>query len=169
MTDYKKGLVGAILLLAVVGLIVYFALENEGRSKDLNVKPEEKQEKLVNELKELKGGNKEINMNKDFKIEDLRVGTGAEAKAGQTVTVNYSGTLTNGQKFDSSYDRGTPFTFVLGVGQVIQGWDEGFAGMKVGGKRKLTIPAEMGYGNRAIGSIPANSTLIFEVEMLDVK
>jgi FKBP-type peptidyl-prolyl cis-trans isomerase len=104
-----------------------------------------------------------------LQITDIRVGTGAEAKAGQQVTVNYLGTLTNGTKFDSSYDRGQPFTFQLGVGQVIQGWDQGFQGMKVGGKRKLIIPAELAYGNRAIGSIPANSTLVFEVELLDVK
>ncbi|MFA6297285.1 MAG: FKBP-type peptidyl-prolyl cis-trans isomerase [Candidatus Paceibacterota bacterium] len=103
-------------------------------------------------------------------IQDEVVGTGAEAKAGQQVTVNYSGTLTNGTKFDSSYDRGQPFVFTLGVGQVIKGWDEGFAGMKIGGKRKLTIPSELGYGAQGAGGvIPPNATLIFEVELLGVK
>jgi FKBP-type peptidyl-prolyl cis-trans isomerase len=102
-------------------------------------------------------------------VEDLKVGTGAEAVAGKKVTVNYKGTLTSGVQFDSSYDRGIPFDFVLGAGGVIQGWDEGVAGMKVGGKRKLTIPASLGYGARAVGSIPANSTLIFEVELLKVE
>ncbi|HEY6736220.1 MAG TPA: FKBP-type peptidyl-prolyl cis-trans isomerase [Candidatus Saccharimonadia bacterium] len=100
---------------------------------------------------------------------DEVVGTGAEAKAGQTVTVNYVGTLTDGTKFDSSYDRNQPFSFKLGAGEVIQGWDQGVAGMKVGGKRKLVIPPSLGYGAQANGKIPANSTLVFEVELLDVK
>lgn len=106
-----------------------------------------------------------------LKIVDEVVGTGAEAIAGKLVTVNYTGTLSDGKKFDSSYDHGQPFSFVLGAGQVIQGWDEGVAGMKVGGKRELTIPPELGYGNQNVGNglIPPNSTLIFEVELLDVK
>jgi peptidylprolyl isomerase len=99
---------------------------------------------------------------------DLVVGTGATAVAGDTVTVNYVGTLTNGTKFDSSYDRGQPYTFLLGVGRVIAGWDQGVAGMKVGGKRRLTIPPSLGYGNQAVGSIPPNSTLIFDVELLSI-
>ncbi len=102
-------------------------------------------------------------------IEDLKVGTGKTAEAGTMVSVHYVGTLTNGAKFDSSRDRGNPFTFALGAGQVIEGWDRGVVGMKVGGLRKLTIPPDLAYGNRAIGSIPANSTLVFEVELLDVK
>jgi FKBP-type peptidyl-prolyl cis-trans isomerase len=100
---------------------------------------------------------------------DEVVGTGDEAVAGKTVSVNYTGTLTDGTKFDSSYDRNQPFEFVLGSGQVIKGWDEGVAGMKVGGKRKLVIPPSLGYGAQAQGSIPANSTLVFEVELLSVK
>lgn len=99
---------------------------------------------------------------------DEKVGTGQEAKTGDTVTVNYIGTLTNGKKFDSSYDRKQPFTFTLGAGQVIQGWDQGVVGMKVGGKRKLTIPPELGYGDAPQGTIPANSTLVFEIELLSV-
>lgn len=103
-------------------------------------------------------------------ITDERLGTGAEAKAGQTVSVNYIGTLTNGTKFDSSYDRGQPIQFVLGSGQVIKGWDQGILGMKVGGKRKLVIPADLAYGNRAVGDvIPANAVLVFEVELVAVK
>lgn len=102
-------------------------------------------------------------------VSDLTVGTGTEAVAGKHVVVNYKGTLIDGSVFDSSYERGTPFDFDLGSGQVIAGWDQGVVGMKVGGKRKLVIPANLGYGDRAIGPIPANSTLIFEVELLDVK
>ena len=103
-------------------------------------------------------------------IEDLIVGDGAEAVKGKDITVHYTGWLTDGTKFDSSVDRRQPFTLTLGVGEVIQGWDEGFGGMKVGGKRNLTIPPEMGYGSRAVGGglIPAHSTLIFEVELLRV-
>ena len=104
-----------------------------------------------------------------LKIQDEVVGTGPVAQSGNTVTVNYLGTLENGTKFDSSYDRKTPFTTQIGVGQVIKGWDEGIVGMKVGGKRKLIIPPSLGYGAADMGSIPPNSTLIFEVELLDVK
>ncbi len=102
-------------------------------------------------------------------IEDIVVGTGETAVAGQTVSVNYLGTLTNGTKFDSSYDRGQPFQFTLGVGQVIKGWDQGVAGMKVGGKRKLIIPSDLAYGDRAVGGvIPASATLVFEVELVGI-
>jgi FKBP-type peptidyl-prolyl cis-trans isomerase FkpA len=100
-------------------------------------------------------------------IEELKVGTGAEAAAGQHVSVHYTGWLTDGTKFDSSKDRGDPFEFPLGAGHVIRGWDEGVQGMKVGGSRKLTIPADLGYGARGAGGvIPPNATLVFEVEML---
>ena len=102
-------------------------------------------------------------------IEDKVVGKGAEAVNGKAVTVHYTGTLKDGTKFDSSVDRKEPFTFSLGSGQVIKGWEQGIPGMKVGGKRKLTIPPELAYGNTAVGAIPANSTLIFDVELLDVK
>lgn len=105
----------------------------------------------------------------ELKVEDVTVGTGTEAVAGKQVTVHYTGTLTNGQKFDSSKDRSKPFTFTLGAGQVIQGWDQGVAGMKIGGVRKLTIPPQLGYGSRAMGPIPANSTLLFDVELLKVE
>ncbi len=102
-------------------------------------------------------------------IEDLRVGDGAEATPGTKITVHYVGTLTDGSKFDSSRDRGQGFSFKLGAGQVIQGWDQGFAGMKVGGMRKLTIPPALGYGERGFPPvIPARSTLVFEVELLSV-
>lgn len=101
---------------------------------------------------------------------DLVVGNGPEARPGQTVTVHYTGWLADGKKFDSSLDRGQPFTFALGQGEVIKGWDEGVAGMKVGGKRRLTIPPQLGYGARGAGGvIPPNATLVFEVELLSVR
>ncbi len=108
-----------------------------------------------------------------LQIVDLKRGTGAVAKAGQSVTVHYTGWLfehgTKGKKFDSSVDRGTPFTFALGAGNVIPGWDQGVAGMKVGGKRRLTVPAELGYGARGYPPIiPPNATLVFDVELLSV-
>ncbi|HQP36329.1 MAG TPA: FKBP-type peptidyl-prolyl cis-trans isomerase [Polyangiaceae bacterium] len=104
-----------------------------------------------------------------LEAQDLVVGSGATAAAGQRVSVHYTGWLTNGSKFDSSLDRGKPFQFTLGAGQVIKGWDQGVAGMRVGGKRKLTIPAELGYGARGFPPvIPPNSTLVFEVELLGV-
>jgi len=101
---------------------------------------------------------------------DEVVGSGDVAKAGQQVTVHYTGWLTDGKKFDSSVDRGDPFDFTLGGGQVIKGWDEGVAGMKVGGKRRLVIPADLGYGSRGYpGAIPGGATLVFDVELLSTK
>ena len=105
-----------------------------------------------------------------LKIIDLVLGTGDVASSGQTVAVHYRGTLEDGTQFDASYDRGTPFEFPLGAGRVIKGWDEGVQGMKVGGQRKLVIPPDLGYGSRGAGRvIPPNATLIFEVELLEIK
>ena len=116
----------------------------------------------------------ENNQNKDMaqnlKVEVLKQGTGEEAKSGDRISVHYTGWLENGTKFDSSVDRGTPFEFTLGAGQVIQGWDLGVVGMKIGEKRKLTIPANLAYGDQGAGGglIPANAILIFEVELLEI-
>lgn len=107
---------------------------------------------------------------KEVKIESIREGEGREAQNGDSLVVHYLGTLTDGTKFDSSYDRGEPFSFTLGAGQVIRGWDMGIIGMKANEKRKLTIPSSLGYGERGVGStIPPNATLIFEVELLEIK
>ena len=112
-------------------------------------------------------GDKEMG---NLKIEDVKAGEGTEAEGGKTVVVHYTGMFLDGKKFDSSLDRKQPFSFVLGAGQVIPGWDKGVAGMKVGGKRKLTIPPELAYGERGAGGvIPPNTTLMFEVELIEVK
>jgi FKBP-type peptidyl-prolyl cis-trans isomerase len=139
----KKAIIFLILLaLALVGY--HFATSKKQEVKQENIMPE-------------------------LKIEILKEGTGEEIQNGQTAMVHYTGTLTDGTKFDSSLDRNQPFSFVLGAGQVIQGWDQGVRGMKAGEKRKLTIPPDLGYGSSAVGPIPANSTLIFEVELLSMQ
>lgn len=141
----RNIIVGIVCAIAVI-VVIYALVGREDSTVQNNVETSDNQ----------------INM------ETIQTGTGPEAKAGDKVTVHYAGTLTDGTKFDSSYDRGTPFTFTLGAGQVIAGWDQGVAGMKVGERRKLTIPPTLAYGDQAIGSIPANSTLIFEVEMIKI-
>lgn len=115
-------------------------------------------------------GAKAVTTESGLRYEDIVVGTGASPQRGHDVTVHYTGMLVDGTKFDSSLDGGRPFTFQIGVGQVIKGWDEGVMGMKVGGKRKLVIPPQLGYGARGAGAvIPPNTTLVFEVELLDTK
>ena len=115
------------------------------------------------------GAAKTVTTASGLKYTDVKVGSGASPVKGKQVKVHYTGTLENGKKFDSSVDRNEPFVFVIGVGQVIAGWDEGVMGMKVGGKRKLIIPSKLGYGARgAGGDIPPNATLLFDVELLDV-
>jgi FKBP-type peptidyl-prolyl cis-trans isomerase FkpA len=102
-------------------------------------------------------------------VEEVKVGDGPVAAAGKVVSVHYTGKLTDGTKFDSSYDRKEPIEFPLGAGRVIKGWDQGLEGMKVGGKRRLTIPPQLGYGERGMGPIPPNATLVFDVELMAVR
>lgn len=157
----------------ILQYLVFIAAVTYGMVYVLNYKsqPIQSQKEVVAESSPLVENNTmQNNEAQGLKIEDLVVGTGAEATNGKLISVHYTGTLTNGTKFDSSKDRNEPFEFTLGAGQVIQGWDLGFSGMKVGGKRKLTIPAELGYGAQGAGGvIPPNATLIFEVELLGVK
>lgn len=136
-----------IILVGVAGYVVYLGIANNTAAPSAASDASEEKLTIVDEV----------------------AGTGAEAVAGKKVTVEYTGTLTDGKKFDSSKDHGTPFSFTLGAGEVIKGWDEGVLGMKVGGKRKLTVPPGLAYGDRAIGAIPANATLIFDIELLKVE
>lgn len=111
----------------------------------------------------------EVSQERAVKIEDIKVGTGSGIHAGQRITVHYTGTLENGTVFDCSRKRGQAFEFVYGVGQVIPGWEQGLKTMKIGGQRRITIPPELAYGDAAVGNIPANSTLIFDVELMSAK
>ncbi len=146
----KKIILIAVLLLIATGVVYYFGFYQKQKSEPL---PE-----TQNQMTEL------------LKIETLKEGTGTAIVNGDTAVVHYTGTLLNGMKFDSSVDRGQPFSFKLGEGMVIAGWEQGVLGMKAGEKRKLTIAPELGYGARGAGGvIPPNATLIFEVELLEIK
>lgn len=139
----------------------------KAEAKPAEAKPEEAKPA---EQKPTTEGGKVVETPSGLKYEDVVVGTGASPVAGRPVVVHYRGTLTTGKEFDSSYGRNQPFVFTIGVGQVIKGWDEGVMSMKVGGKRKLTIPPQLGYGARGAGGvIPPNATLLFDVELLEVK
>jgi len=158
----KDIIIVVIIILIIVGVI--FLIFNGA----------EKPRQTIQENQPISQQNMENTNDNQLKVEVLKEGSGVEAKAGNKVVVNYTGTLVNGTKFDSNVDPAfnhvEPFEFSLGAGQVIKGWDLGVAGMKIGEKRKLTIPADLAYGNRAVGAmIPANSTLIFEVELLEIK
>jgi peptidylprolyl isomerase len=155
-------------------VISRFELDPDDPNPTLFVMASDNDMTAAGDLAQASGLGGELNAPKErttpsgLRITDLVVGDGAEAVSGQTVVVNYRGTLANGTEFDSSYGRG-PFSFPLGGGRVIQGWDEGVAGMKVGGKRKLVIPPDLAYGERGAGGvIPANATLTFEVELLRI-
>lgn len=153
------GLIFIVVLVIIVLLLPKTEIKKESKILQTEISQESvsSDEEVVEDMTELE-------------IEDLKVGEGAEAKPGDVVSVHYVGTLTDGTKFDSSRDRGEPFSFELGAGEVIKGWDEGVVGMRIGGKRMLTIPSELGYGE--LGAPPIigpNATLIFEIELLEVK
>lgn len=152
-----KKTIFSIILILIVAAIIVVGITSKNRN--------------TNNVVDQKAGENTMTTANGLGIEILQQGTGEEAVAGKTVTVHYTGTLTDGTKFDSSVDRGTPFSFILGAGQVIPGWDLGVAGMKVGEKRKLTIPSDLAYGDAGTpgGPIPPKATLIFEVELLEVK
>jgi FKBP-type peptidyl-prolyl cis-trans isomerase len=164
MTDKKKGLntqSGSLLwiaaaVLAVLLVLAWIFVMNRDNSDD-----------QAAAAAGAESGQEQV-QGSELGIEDVKVGSGAEARAGQTVAVHYVGTLEDGTKFDSSRDRGEPFTFTLGAGQVIQGWELGVSGMREGGVRNLVIPPELGYGERDLGAIPPNSTLLFEVELITI-
>lgn len=170
-TSGKPYLIVALFLVALLivgGIVLIFGKDQEENKSLQNLASSATIEESVAPI--ATSSEKPMENVTELKIEDEIVGTGDEAVAGKNITVNYVGTLTDGTKFDSSYDRNEPFSFTLGAGEVIEGWDKGFAGMKVGGKRKLTIPSSMGYGDSGIpGAIPGGATLIFEVELLKVE
>ncbi len=158
MNKNKIIALATAIVLVIVGFFIFY---NKNKT-DIGAT---KQDKAV----DLKLNNQKMNK-QGVQIEILKEGTGAIAKKGDTVSVHYVGVLENGTKFDSSVDRGTPFEFSLGAGQVIPGWDIGIEGMKVGEVRKLTIPSELAYGSSGAGNaIPPNATLIFEVQLLGIK
>ncbi|MCX6736715.1 MAG: FKBP-type peptidyl-prolyl cis-trans isomerase [Candidatus Parcubacteria bacterium] len=165
----KKEYIFIIVLVLLVALIFVFSKLNNKVQTQNPIKTENLPAAISKEVtKEVVKEEVPVVKKVDLQITDLRAGTGEAVKAGDRISVNYLGTFENGQKFDSSYDRNAPFQFNLGKGEVIAGWDQGLVDMKVGGKRKLVIPPELGYGSTTRGSIPANSVLIFEVELLEV-
>ena len=189
MSEKTQIIIFLIIILLVVVVAVYYFRESENNqpngqankqaakdqlaeSQATGSQPDDNQTLTVSEMNQQKNSaasadNSVVETN-SLDIKTLREGTGESAKAGDELEVHYTGTLKDGTKFDSSRDRGVPFNFTLGAGQVIRGWDYGMIGMKVGEIRKLTIPAELGYGSADMGTIPPNSTLIFEVELLKI-
>ncbi|MDI6734401.1 MAG: FKBP-type peptidyl-prolyl cis-trans isomerase [Patescibacteria group bacterium] len=160
----KKIIIALLIISTVTILMVYLLLDkNQEELSSINrIEQKISKESMIN--------NNNLREIENMKIEILKDGSGNEAKNGNTVSVHYIGTLENGTKFDSSLDRGIPFSFTLGAGQVIKGWDIGVLGMKIGEKRKLTIPSNLAYGDIGTpnGPIPPKATLIFEIELLKI-
>lgn len=149
-------LISSVFVLIIIGVGIFLVTKNYEPKENMTNNMENKEEN--------------IKLGEELVAQIVREGDGAEAKAGDLVSVHYSGFLEDGTKFDSSVDRGTPFEFTLGVGQVIPGWDIGVSGMKVGEVRRLVIPPQMAYGENGVpGAIPPNAVLAFEVELLDIK
>ncbi len=168
----KITIAAAVIILVVVGFLITRKSKEKMTDKNTNLPEASASAAQASPSAEASASSvqgTQSAMPSGLNIEDIQVGSGPEVKSGDTVTINYKGTLTDGTKFDSSYDRGTPFTTQIGVGQVIKGWDEGVIGMKVGGRRRLTIPPDLAYGDQDVPGIPPNSTLIFELELLAVK
>lgn len=167
---YNLYIIIILIVLALAGGIYIFASKKPSENQTLaTATPSATIEPSPETTATVSAKTKTTTTMDGLKIEDERLGTGAEATVGKMITVNYAGTLVDGTQFDSSYGK-SPFVFSLGAGDVIKGWDQGFAGMKVGGKRKLTIPSDLAYGPNGIpGAIPGGATLIFEVELLKVE
>ncbi len=156
----RNYIIGAIIVTVILAVAVYFQIQGNKRMyQELGINKNQNMEDYQNQ---------NASSAPELKTEILKEGTGEGAKAGDKVKVHYVGTLDDGTKFDSSIDRGEPFSFTLGAGEVIQGWDLGVAGMKVGEKRKLTIPYNLAYGEAGYGPIPPKATLIFEIELLSI-
>ena len=161
----------AVLAALVIGTGIWYGKELDKKVEEVG-KERDEGASIAEDLGTLGGAQLNIqnNMASPLEVKDILVGTGEEAKSGNTVSVHYTGTLTDGKKFDSSLDRGMPFEFLLGASQVIKGWDLGVVGMKVGGKRELTIPPELGYGASGYPPIiPPNAALKFTVELMKIK
>ena len=163
-----KSIFAITLVVVFVGITAFVFYK---KSSDVGLSPTTSMTPLPTPTPTPPENNKIIKMENGLQIEDLTIGTGPEAKAGDTISVNYVGALENGTVFDASEKHGGPATFQIGVGQLIKGWDIGIPGMKVGGKRKLIVPPSLGYGSQNVGNglIPPNSTLTFEVELLAVQ
>lgn len=174
----SKNILIITILIVFIGITVWFFIQKTNKANapegldSLGTSPTPPASaSLASSSETNKSAGQWVTLTGGLKIQDIVIGPGREAKAGNVVAAHYTGTLENGTKFDSSYDRGEPFAFILGSGQVIKGWDMGIEGMKIGGKRKFIIPPELAYGDRELGNglIPANSTLYFEVELLAVQ
>ena len=166
----KNLLIYGSAVVLVVFVVWLFVNKTRNISEEIILKPTPTILPTQNDSTGNLGNNKWVKLPSGLEYQDIVVGQGAEAKNGDAVAAHYLGTLQDGTKFDSSYDRGQPFTFLLGKGTVIKGWDEGLLGMKVGGKRKLIIPPNLGYGNQGAGGvIPPGATLLFDIELVAVE